>query len=196
MLSALTLHWKGGGWAIACHAEKVFAITEVIHSASIVALSIMSINELHSSHIGRVEVDFYVSSPSLNPSEVTAALGIQPDEFASRGDERRNYVDGLLSPYEEGFWLLSSKDKVQGELKSKDIDEHFMFLLKLLLPHHESILRFAEGGETYFGVLWESSYLYAGTGPVISCECIAGIAQLGAYIGFDIYQIEVKEVEE
>lgn len=156
----------------------------------------MSINELHASHIGRVGVDFYMASPSLNPSEVTAALGIQPDKFASRGDERRNYGGSLLSPHEEGFWLLSSKGKVQGELESKDIDEHFMFLLKQLLPHRESILRFAEGGETSFGVLWESSYLYAGTGPIISRECIAGIAQLGADIGFDIYELEAKEDEE
>lgn len=156
----------------------------------------MSINELHASHIGRVEVDFYVGSPSLNPSEVTAALGIQPDRFASRGDECRNYGGGLLSPHEEGFWLLTSRGKVQGELESKDIDEHLMFLLKLLLPHRESILRFAEEGETSFSVLWESSYLNAGTGPVISHECIAGIAQLGADIGFDIYQIKAKEDEE
>jgi len=156
----------------------------------------MSINELHASHIGRVGVDFYVASPALNPSEVTAALGIQPDKFASRGDERRNPAGGLLSPYQEGFWLLSSKGKVQGALEAKDIDEHLMFLLKLLLPHRESILGFAEGGETSFGVLWESSYLYAGTGPVISRECIAGIAQLGADIGFDIYQMEAVEDEE
>ncbi len=156
----------------------------------------MSINELHASHIGRVGVDFFVASPSLNPSEVTAALGIQPDDFASRGDERRNYGGGLLSPHEQGFWLLTSKGKVQGELESKDIDEHLMFLLKLLLPHKEVILKFAEGGETSFSVLWESSYLYAGTGPVISRECIAGIAQLGADIGFDIYQIEAAEDAE
>lgn len=156
----------------------------------------MSINELHASHIGRVGVDFFVASPSLNPSEVTEALGIQPDKFARRGDERRNNTGGLLSPHEEGFWLLSSKGKVQGKLESKDIDEHLMFLLKLLLPHKEVILRFAEGGETSFSALWESSYLYAGTGPVISHECVAGIAQLGADIGFDIYQIEAAEDKE
>ncbi len=153
----------------------------------------MSINELHASHLGRVSADFYVASPFLNPSEVTATLGIQPDEFASRGDERRNPAGNLVSPHEEGFWLLSSKGKVQGELESKDIDEHLLFLLRLLLPYRQSILKFAEGGETSFGVLWESNYLYAGTGPVISRECIAGVAQLGADIGFDIYQIEAAE---
>jgi hypothetical protein len=156
----------------------------------------MSINELHASHIGRIGVDFYLESPTLAPSEVTAALGLQPDKFASRGDARRNYVGTLLSPHQKGFWSLSSKGKVQGDLHSKDINEHLMFLLKLLLPHRENILRFAKAGETFFDVLWESSYLYAGTGPVISRECIEGIAQLSAGIGFDIYQIDGVENEE
>ena len=150
----------------------------------------MSINELHASHIRRVGVDFYLSSPSLDPGEVTEALSLQPDKSAKRGDERRNYSGNLLSPHEEGFWMLSSKGKVNGKFQSKDINEHIVFLLKLLLPHRESILRFAEGGETSFSVLWESSYLYAGTGPEIFRECIEGISQLGAGIGFDIYQIE------
>jgi hypothetical protein len=156
----------------------------------------MSINELHASHIGRVCVDFYLSSPSLDPSKVTEALGLQPDKSAKRGDERSNYAGNLLSPHEEGFWVLSSKGKVNGKLQSKDINDHIMFLLKLLLPHRENILRFAEGGETSFSVLWESSYLYAGTGPDISRECIEGISQLGAGIGFDIYQIEGVDERE
>jgi hypothetical protein len=156
----------------------------------------MSINALHAAHIGRVGVDFYLSLPSLDPSKVTEGLGLQPDESAKRGDERKNYAGDLLSPHEEGFWVLSSKGKVNGELQSKDINEHIMFLLKLLLPHRESILRFAAGGETYFSVLWESSYLYAGTGPDISRECIEGISQLGAGLGFDIYQIEEADQRE
>ena len=141
-------------------------------------------------------MDFLITTLSLNPNEVTAVLGIQPDKFAMRGDERRNHAGGLLSPHEEGLWLLSSRGKVQGDLPSKDINEHLLFLLNVLLPHRENILSFAEGGETYFDVLWESSYLYSGTGPVISRECIEGMAQLNAGVGFDIYQIEGMESEE
>jgi hypothetical protein len=113
----------------------------------------MSIDKLHASHIGRVGVDFCISAPSLKPNEVTTVLSIEPDRFANRGDERKNHAGLILSPHKEGFWLLGSKDKIYGELESKDINSHFMFLLKLLLPHRESILRFAEGGETFFGVL-------------------------------------------
>ena len=38
-----------------------------------------------------------------------------------------------------------------------------------------------------------SSYLYAGTGPVLAGDCIAGICELKAGLGFDIYQIESED---
>ena len=54
---------------------------------------------IHASHIGRVGMDFHIAAPSLNPNEVTTVLGIQPDKFAMRGDERRNFaiyqIDGM-----------------------------------------------------------------------------------------------------
>jgi len=42
-------------------------------------------------------------------------------------------------------------------------------------------------------VLWESTYLYAGTGPLIEKDCCIGIGLLEAGLGFDIYQIEEPE---
>jgi hypothetical protein len=51
----------------------------------------------------------------------------------------------------------------------------------------------AQEGETSFEVLWESSYLYAGTGPIIDRQNLQGVSQLHASIGFDIYQIQQSE---
>lgn len=48
----------------------------------------------------------------------------------------------------------------------------------------------ASGGETYFDVLWESTYLYAGTGPLLSAQVCEGIGALRAGMGFDIYQVD------
>jgi hypothetical protein len=143
----------------------------------------MTINELHASHIGRVAVSFQLSSPALDPDEVTRALGVSTDLVS-------------VPPSTHGFWSLSSQGKVEGELESKDINEHIRYLLVILLPHRDAILMFAKCGETYFDVLWESSYLYAGTGPVIASDCIAGICQLNAGLGFDIYQIEGEDQSE
>jgi hypothetical protein len=140
----------------------------------------MSITEFHASHIGRVGVSFQMSSPTLDPNEVTRALGITPE-----------LVSVPVSTH--GFWSLSSQGKVEAGLAAKDINEHIRYLLRILLPVREAILKFAQGGETYFDVLWESSYLYAGTGPVIAEDCIAGICQLNAGLGLDIYQIEAND---
>ena len=74
-----------------------------------------------------------------------------------------------------------------------DINEHLKVLLDVLLPKREIILEFATGGETYFGVIWKSTYLYAGTGPLIEAQYLRGITELGAGIGFDIYQVDEEE---
>jgi hypothetical protein len=149
----------------------------------------MGMNELNASHIRKVEVNFWISSESLNPDEVTQAIGILPDHSGLRGDEKINNVGHIIGNHSEGFWILSTENKVQ----SKDINDHFRYLLSQLLPHREAILRSAEGGETYFDILWQSTYLYAGTGPVIESDCLQGVAQLEAGMGFDIYQIDEEE---
>lgn len=150
----------------------------------------MSISEFHASHIGRVKVAFSISGPNINPQKVTEALGIQPDSSVSCGDDHRNFKGELIEIHSEDFWQIDTKDKVN----SKDINDHFHYLLSKLLSHTEAILKFAQDGETYFDILWESSYLYAGTGPVISRENLQGISQLQAGMGFDIYQIEQSKL--
>jgi len=128
------------------------------------------LNETHLSHIGRVRVSFYVSAPDLNPDEVTAAIGVEADLKAKRGDERRNYPGQVISPHEKGVWMISTK----GKITSKDVNEHFLLLLSILVPHQEVLASLVQeaNGETDFDVLWESSYLYAGTGPLLSRAAI------------------------
>ncbi len=147
----------------------------------------MALSPLYLATIRRVHVEFLLSAPDLDPEEVSSALKIKPTRSAKRGDERRNPRGALLSPHKEGWWELSS----EGKVKSKDINKHFEYLLKRLLPHRDLLLSFAKakGGETFFDVLWENTYLYAGNGPLLSKQSIKGMAELNAGIGFDIYQI-------
>ena len=146
----------------------------------------MKLSSFYLATIRHVHVEFDLTAPNLDPNEVSLALKIKPTRSARRGDERRNLRGTLLSPHKEGWWQLSS----EGKVKSKDINKHFEYLLKKLLPRSETILSFAKDGETYFGVLWENTYLYAGNGPVLSSQSIKGMAELNARIGFDIYQID------
>jgi hypothetical protein len=149
----------------------------------------MKLEPHYAATIRRIHVDFILSAPNLDPAKVTSALKIKPSESARRGDERRNPRGDLLSPHKEGWWRLSS----EGKVKSKDINKHFEYLLKKLLPHKSTILKLAKDGETFFDVLWENTNLYAGTGPVLSNQSIKGMAELNASIGFDIYQIDEEE---
>ncbi len=146
----------------------------------------MGLNPSYEATIKSVAVTFSVSAADLDPAAVSAALGVTPTRSARRGDERRNLRGALLRPEQEGWWALSTR----GRVDSKDIDDHFRDLLELLLPHRESLLAFSRGGETYFDVVWKSTYLYAGSGPLLAADVVAGIAALGASIGFDIYQVD------
>jgi hypothetical protein len=98
---------------------------------------------------------------------------------------RRNYAGDIMGTYDRGSWYLSS----EGAVDSKDINDHFHYVLERLLPGRDYFAQ-VPNGETYFDVLWKSSYLYAGTGPLIDAASIAGIAALGAGVGFDIYQVD------
>lgn len=146
------------------------------------------ISKEHASHIGRVKVDFFLSALLLDPATITNLTGLPADRSARRGDERRNFKGDLIPPHDEGFWMISSEK----EVNSKDINDHFRFLLGLLLPHREKFLKVIDemNGEAYFDVLWTSNYLYAGTGPMIAREVLQGMSDLRASIGFDIYQEE------
>ena len=154
---------------------------------------ISDLNEFHASHIGRVMVAFFLSARDLDPNLISQATGLEPDGSAKLGDERRNYVGNLLSPHDEGFWMLSSK----GRVESKDINLHINSLLELLLPHQQTFLQVLTemNGKSYFDVLWTSSYLYAGTGPMIAREMLRGMSDLGASIGFDIYAVRSSDSE-
>lgn len=149
----------------------------------------MCISEFHASHIRKVRVGFIISGESLDHQKVTDALGIQPDLYANRGDTK--VIGKAVGIHNEGFWRIDT----QGKVDSKDVNDHLHYLLSLLLPHKDIILELAKNGETHFDVIWKSTYLYAGTGPLIDKECLSGIGQLNAGMGFDIYQVEDEPSE-
>jgi len=103
------------------------------------------LNPWHESHIRRVAVYFDLTALDLDPKTVTEALVISPDQSAKRGDERRYFAGQLLSPHEVGYWRFGTliKPSQHKKLDSKDINDHFRFLLGRLLPHRDRILAFA-----------------------------------------------------
>ena len=149
----------------------------------------MTISASHASHIRRVYAAVGISSPDLDPSLVTRALHRDPTSSARAGDPRITRWGATLAPHVEGSWVLSSEPFVS----SKDVNDHLRFVLDALLPHRDAVLAFAKGGEVFVSVMWSSTYLYAGTGPLIDATCIEGLAALRAGLGFDIYQVDEPE---
>jgi hypothetical protein len=130
--------------------------------------------------------------PRAGPGGGDQRIGLTPNQSNRRGEERRHPRSGAtLGYYPEGCWAVSSAPAVD----SKDVNDHLRWLLDRLLPCRAAILPLAVGGETYFDVLWESTYLYAGTGPLLDAVCLAGVAALNAGMGFDIYQVDEKPPE-
>ncbi len=150
----------------------------------------MGISESHASHIGRVGVDFCLSGNELDPGIVTSSIGITPSFSARRGDARLGPRGREVGTHKVGLWRLSS----EGAVVSKDVNDHFAFLLERLLPYQAVLREFAAAGQAIFIVFWESSYLYAGTGPAVDARAVSGAAALGAGMDFDIYQIDEPTV--
>jgi len=146
----------------------------------------VALNLNYEDHIGRVRVGFILSAPALAPDDVTALVGLEPSHSALHGGERKNFRGDVLGTEDEGYWRYDSHPSIT----SKDVNDHIRYLLSLLLPHRDGLRLIARDVVAYFDVLWESSYLYAGTGPVLDQDCVAGIAALSAGIGFDIYQVD------
>jgi hypothetical protein len=81
----------------------------------------MGISDFHASHIRKVRVAFSVSGPDLDPAQVSARLGLPPDEAHRRGDEWRNRRSGcLLRHHREGCWSVETSPRVA----SKDVNDH------------------------------------------------------------------------
>ena len=138
-------------------------------------------------HIGRIKVSLYISGKDIDLEEISVLAGRTADYAVSRGDKRLNSVGKVIGIHEQSEWILST----EGRVASKDINEHFRYLFRSISSADALLVARLEGwgAETYFDVLWESSYLYAGTGPILENDVIGEVAKLNGKIGFDIYQI-------
>ena len=136
-------------------------------------------------HIRKVSVGFVLRGPSLDAEAVTKRLCLNPTAAVRKGQQR--IIAGRVLPpcHDAGYWRIESTPAID----SIDINDHFGFLLNLLSPLVHDIKGIIEANEVYFDVLWESTYLYAGAGPVISNGSLRGMAELGADVCFDIYQV-------
>ncbi len=115
------------------------------------------------------------------PDEITARLGITPDEVCVKGEPQPTRLNTEWRAPFSSWSIVSSSS-------SKDINDHLRQLLVRLGPAKP--LFDLDWGEPSFDVLWKGNYLYAGSGPFYEPEIIAGVASLSAALYQDIYQVD------
>jgi len=144
---------------------------------------VIGLSDFYASTIVKVRADFGFSQFAVDPSEITSVLGIPPSDLRRKGEERIIAGKPFIVPFNN--WLISSSSE------SKDINVHLRELLDQVLPISE---RFRPDWNTpSFSVLWKGTYLYAGSGPFYEPDVIHGIAQIGADLWQDIYQVDDPE---
>jgi len=148
----------------------------------------MAISDFHASTIIKVRVYFGFDQFECDPSEISIALGIKPDEVRRKG-EKRKLRNGKEMKMENraNSWGIESKSD------SKDINDHLRELL-VKLKGKEKLIE-ERFGKPSFSVLWEGNYLYAGSGPFYERDVLKGIVAFGADLWQDIYQIDQSDDE-
>ena len=143
------------------------------------------ISQEHAAHIGKVEVSLDIESITLTPEEITQALTIRPTDAVAMGSLRERNGQ-ILGVRRTTLWFVST----EGIVLSKDINDHFEYLANYFGKSIGLIKTLDLCMPPCINVLWTSSYLYAGTGPLISAKSCEFIVHTGASLGFDIYAID------
>ncbi len=124
---------------------------------------------------------FRIIGETLQPSEVTKALGLEPayghvkgEKFVTRTGEHERIT---------GIWILKSETFVD----STSLEKHLLFLLTKLEPVSGCIREYVKDPDYYVDFLcaWTSSSGHGG--PLLSAECLSRLGKLCNELSFDYY---------
>jgi hypothetical protein len=115
---------------------------------------------------------------SLDPSDVTARLGIEPSHWQRRGESRK-LGDPLVKLH---GWFLTS----EGAVESHDVRRHLDWLLLHLVPRTDAVLALqADGCRMDVSCYWLSASGHGG--PSVRPAQMGEFARLGLELWFDVY---------
>jgi len=141
----------------------------------------VALNPQFAAGIRTVEVSFGFSMFDCDPDEITAALGVVPDQIRRR-DEERQLRGGRPFRVPFSSWVISSK------AGSKDVNDHCRELLDLLAGCASRLD--PRWGVPTFSVLYKATHLSSGNGPFFEADVVRGIAAFGAELWQDIYALD------
>jgi hypothetical protein len=105
------------------------------------------------------------------------AFDVETDEFSHALGLKPTHVS-------RGVWCYETKAFVS----SADENEHLRYLLRLFLPIKGKIGELAPNAQVIVSIQREGDHVGTGEGCFIHCDCVHGLAQLGAAISFKAFQ--------
>ena len=132
----------------------------------------------------RYAISLRIWHPSIDPTEITAALRLNPARVWRAGDLRSTPKGGALEGlYRESYW--ASGDLVRGEWPGKSLSAALNELLDRLVEHRNFFraVRDANGRSEFF-VGW---YFEGNSGDVIDCRTLGRMADLCLDLSLDYY---------
>jgi Domain of unknown function (DUF4279) len=129
------------------------------------------------------DISLRVRHPSLDPAEITSALGLNPSRSWRAGEVRTTPKGNPLEArYSNSYWVVQLG---KGGWPDKTLAAVVNELLDQLAPHQGLFQRIrAEGGTVEFFVGW----LFEGnSGDVFDCDLLARMADLKIDLSLDVY---------
>lgn len=101
-------------------------------------------------------LDIFISHPSIDPSEITAALGLEPSKLRRIGDPRATPKGNLIGgTYPDTRWRYSVRHEIKGRFFASKIND----LVDQLLPHRDFLHQLrATGGKATLIVYFIDGY--------------------------------------
>ena len=135
----------------------------------------------------RYSVSLRIWHPTIDPAEITAALGLTPTA-ACRAGEPRNTPKGrpLKGNWRESYWTARL---AEGNARKDDLPSTLTTTLETLLSNRAFFQRIrAEGGVTEFFIGWFMMKSMAG--EILESTLLGRMAELGINLSLDLYSRE------
>lgn len=125
--------------------------------------------------MGRISVRLEVFGEEWDPDRIARMSGVEPTELLRPHQTPRllTFSKQQVHPESAGVWVLDTAAHVN----SKDVEEHFRYVLKMVLPCLPDFDAASIGAGRSTRLDWESTQADS-AGPQLSAEILSGLAQL------------------
>jgi Domain of unknown function (DUF4279) len=136
----------------------------------------------------RFDVQLFIIHPSLDPSTISAELGLEPTVQHRVGGARKTPKGtSLPGNYPDTRWRYSERHHVREQWFVGRIDE----LLERLMPHKAFLLDLrTDGGTAYLIVQFLGDGYF---GDALSRQTLVKMVELGLDFGIEVYEVPQSE---